>query len=407
MTVLKHIIKREFSVLAGAKAQRIGTIVTVIIILAAGIVGGIIKDRSQNDSAADQPAATFSVAITEQMEPYQPTLEGTGAVQVESIKAAEAEDWLKKQVASKSAPASAVLTGTPADPEIIQSKDQDKASNQAITQLISQVVVMTTTDRVAGPLSVDAQKQIAKAFTPKITTIAGEKMNLMESNPIGYFTGVITQMLLFFAVITGLSTISIGVVEEKSSRVVEILLSAVRPRTLLLGKILGIGSFVLVQMVIYIAAGIVSLNIAGMWANLNVGSTIGWLLAWLLIGFFTFTTIAGALAATVSRQEDLGAITGPFTFFMLIPFYLGIFLVPAQPTSLLTQVLSFIPGFTPFIMPIRQAYGVVGVGEALAAMAVGVVAIYLLSLLAGRIYSNSVLHMGKRLKLSEALRGKK
>ncbi|MFC5370704.1 ABC transporter permease [Arcanobacterium bovis] len=405
--MLKHIIKREFRVLVGAKAQIIGTIVTVVIILAAGIVGSIVKDKFQNEAANTNSSVTFTVAVTEQMEAYQGALEGTGAVKVEAVKADQAKEWLKKQVDSKSAPTSAVLAGTPAEPEIIQSKDQDKASNQAIAQLISQVAVLKAADRTAGPLSVDAQEQISKAFTPKITTIEGEKKNLVESNPAGYVTGLATQMLLFFAVMMGLSTISIGIVEEKSSRVVEILLSAVRPRTLLLGKILGIGSFILVQMAIYLAAVVVSLNIAGMWTSINIGAAIGWLFVWLIIGFFTFTTIAGALASTVSRQEDLGAITGPFTFFMLVPFYLGIFLVPAQPSSLLTQVLSFIPGFSPFIMPIRQAYGVVGTGEALAAAAVGLVAVYLLSLLAGRIYSNSILHMGKRLKLSEALRGKK
>lgn len=403
--MLKHIIKREFKVLAGAKAQRIGTIVTVILILVGGIAGKYFSEKYSDDSSSNHSTG-FTIGVTEEMMPYASSLGATGIVEVEDIKQSDAKEWLKNQSNSANAKPSAVLTGTPDKPEIIQSEDQSQDVNKAMVSVISQVSVLNTADRVTGPLTSEAEVAIKQALTPKVTTIPSEGKNLIETNPAAYFASLATQMFLFFAVMTGLSTISIGVVEEKSSRVVEILLSAVKPRTLLLGKILGIGAFILLQMVIYVATGIVALKIAGVSTSFDLGSTVIWVFVWIILGFFTFTTIAGALAATVSRQEDLGAITGPFTMFMFVPFYLGLFLVPAQPDSLLTKIFSFIPGFTPFMMPVRQAYGVVGISEMIAAVAVGIVAVYLLSILAGRIYSNSILHMGKRLKLREALSSK-
>ncbi|WP_353065247.1 ABC transporter permease [Arcanobacterium hippocoleae] len=205
---------------------------------------------------------------------------------------------------------------------------------------------------------------------------------------------------------TSLSTLSVGIVEEKSSRVVEILLSAVRPRTLLLGKIIGIGLFALTQLVLYLVAIFVSLNIAGLWHGIEVGTILIWMIIWLLLGFFTFTTLAGGVSSMVSRQEDLGGIITPLMLLMIIPFYLGMFLVPAAPDSIWTKVFSTIPGFSSFIMPVRQAYESVEIWELVLAAGISFVSVPLFAAVAGRIYENSILRMGKRVTLRQALSGK-
>ena len=127
---------------------------------------------------------------------------------------------------------------------------------------------------------------------------------------------------------------------------------------------------------------------------------------WLVLGFFFYAMATGALAATASRQEDLGAVTAPISMTLLIPFYVGLFLVPAMPEATVTKVLSMVPGISPFAMPVRQAYDTVTTSELLIAAALGVVAIPLVAAIAGKIYENSILHTGRRLKITEAIRAK-
>ncbi|XCB30758.1 ABC transporter permease [Arcanobacterium hippocoleae] len=267
---------------------------------------------------------------------------------------------------------------------------------------MKQALTLYHVNEITGGVSQDQAAKIAAVMNVPVTIVTGSS-NLIGENPIGFFTAVAAQVLLFFAVITGLSTISIGVVEEKSSRVVEILLSSVRPRTLLLGKILGIGLFVLLQLALYISAAVISLKISGLWMGFEISALIVWMIVWILVGFFIFVTISGGISATVSRQEDLGGIITPITIGMMIPFYLGMYLVPALPDSIWTKVLSMIPGFSSFIMPARQAFDTVETWELFLAAGIGIVCLPLLAALSGKIYENSILRMGKRVSLREAL----
>src|SRR5699024_3672260 len=153
--------------------------------------------------------------------------------------------------------------------------------------------------------------------------------------------------------------VSVGVVEEKSSRVVEILLATIRPTQLLAGKVLGVGVVALRQVIIFAVGGFIAAQATGGLDGfeLDRGSALGMLLQWVLLGFAIYVVLVGGLAALVSRQEDIGAVTTPMVFGMMIPFYLGIYLVPNAPEALATKVLSQIPFFSPFMMPVRIAFG--------------------------------------------------
>lgn len=196
--------------------------------------------------------------------------------------------------------------------------------------------------------------------------------NLIVTNPFGYFKALGVVILLATVILGGLATISTGVVEEKSSRVVEIILTSVKPRTLLLGKILGIGTVVIGQVACYIVVAFISLKIAGVpLPLLNLSSLAVWTILWSIVGFFTFSLIAGALAATVSRQEDLAPITSTLTMLTFIPIYGGFFLISAMPDATITKVLSYIPFMSSFMMPIRQSFGISSPTEQIIAFALG------------------------------------
>lgn len=229
----------------------------------------------------------------------------------------------------------------------------------------------------------------------------------MEENPFGYMLGSIAAGLLIFCVVLGSSMINQGVVEEKQSRVVEILLTTVKPRTLLMGKILGVGSAVLLQFILLFAGIIGALALAGVMPSIAFLQSIGFwsflptLFIWVILGFLTFAGISGALAATVSRQEDLGSISTLLAIFAMVPMYTALYLTPNLPDSTWNIALTYVPFFSPSIVPMRVALGQIGWFEQLGAMAITVVAIIGLAVLAGKIYERSILHMGSRVKISQ------
>jgi ABC-2 type transport system permease protein len=198
-----------------------------------------------------------------------------------------------------------------------------------------------------------------------------------------------------------------GVVEEKSSRVVELLLSTVSPYQLMAGKVLGIGMVGLAQMVLVVGSGVATafaLDLVNT-SSVDLGSAAVWALIWFIIGFATYALTLAALASLVSRQEDVGAVIGPVTALMVIPYVIGISIAPWDPDNPLVLWLSYIPFCSPLIMPIRIAIGAVEPWEVGLSVALSLLVIPLLVWLSGRIYSNAVLHTGSRIKLKDALRG--
>jgi ABC-2 type transport system permease protein len=129
-----------------------------------------------------------------------------------------------------------------------------------------------------------------------------------------------------------------------------------------------------------------------------------WLIVWYLLGFLMYALVFAALAALVSRQEDVGAVVTPVTMVVVIGYVVGISVLPSQPDSQFAEILSIIPLFAPTLMPMRLAMGGVPVWEAALSVALAVALIPLLVWFAGRVYRNAVMRTGSRVKLREALR---
>ncbi|MFY9262401.1 MAG: ABC transporter permease [Actinomycetaceae bacterium] len=406
--MLGLVAKREIHVLLRSRPMRIMTIILVVIILAAGFVAKYFLDKNDAEGGSLFSAnGVYVIGVEESAASVLPLINAIDPnVSGVEIGDGQTKAWLEEQIAADVDDAYyATLSGTPESP-LVTYPNLDTIMN-GMESHIETVVMIWRADAVAGPLDADAASFIGEELSPFATKILniGSDGNLMMTNPKGYMVSIVVLMLLVLAVMAGLTTITTGVVEEKTSRVVEILLTTIKPKTLLLGKILGIGTFILGQFLVFILTAIVALNIAGVWTDLGLSSTIVWTVVWTVLGFFIFAMIAGALASTVSRQEDLGAISTPMSFFALVPLYLGMFLVPLQPDGIWTKIFSYVPFFSSFMMPVRSSYNAVSNGEQLVAAAIALVSIPLLAIVAGKIYENSILRTGKRLSLKEALRG--
>lgn len=402
--MIVQIMKREFAMLYRSRAMRLSTVVMVLLILAAGVLGKFLLGGDDDAPATGGPV----VAVEDQMADYVPHVKKVsgGQIDVETIGNGEAENYLRERSESDADGPAVVLAGQPGTPDLVTATDGMTGADQQLSAVVNTAATAWLMEDRGITLSDDDYSTLVSTVSVPVSVVTIGTANLIESDPIGYISSFVGLMILFMMIMMGITTIANGVVEEKSSRVVEIVLTTVRPRTLLLGKILGIGTFLLLQFVLFAIAVVISLNLAGLWLDLGLGSYLAWLAVWLVLGFFFYAMATGALAATASRQEDLGAVTSPISMGLLIPFYVGLFLVPAMPEATVTKVLSMVPGISPFAMPVRQAYDTVTTSELLIAAALGVVAIPLVAAIAGKIYENSILHTGRRLKITEAIRAK-
>ncbi|GAA4536965.1 ABC transporter permease [Amycolatopsis samaneae] len=218
--------------------------------------------------------------------------------------------------------------------------------------------------------------------------------------------GLVVVGLLYMSIVTYGVLVAQGVVEEKSSRVVEILLSSVRPWQLLMGKVLGLGLVGLTQLAILAVVGAAVASATGVFtlAGFATGALV-WGLVWYLLGFLLYATIYGAMGSLVSRQEDTQSVVGPVNMVLIIGFIVGFNLLIQSPDGTATKVLSLVPLFSPILMPARISTGAAASWEIVASLVLTGALVALLTWLGGKIYGNSVLRLGSRIKLTEALRG--
>jgi ABC-2 type transport system permease protein len=197
--------------------------------------------------------------------------------------------------------------------------------------------------------------------------------------------------------------VAAGVVEEKSSRVVEVLLATVRPSHLLRGKILGIGLLGLGQLLL--------IGLVGLFASAAVGTlafpsgaveTIGLVLGWFVLGFFFYASLFAVAGSIVTRQEDLQTTMTPLTILILGSFFIGLS-ATSNPDSTLATVASLLPFSAPLVMPTRIALGEAATWEVVASIAISVGATAAVIPIATTIYSRALLRPG-RVRIRQVLR---
>jgi ABC-2 type transport system permease protein len=216
---------------------------------------------------------------------------------------------------------------------------------------------------------------------------------------------IFVAVLLYVALVLYGQIVAAGVVEEKSNRIIEILLSTVRARQLLFGKVIGIGLLGLIQLVLVSGAAVAAVFKTQVVAvpSVEVASVLGGLL-WFVLGYVFFALIFAAGGSMVSRQEDLGAVVAPISV-LLVGTYLAYFWVAANPTNPIAVLLSLLPPFAPVLMPARMATGDAAAWQVILAVALMLAAIAGMNWLAARIYLNSVLRVGSRVGWRQAWRG--
>lgn len=194
-----------------------------------------------------------------------------------------------------------------------------------------------------------------------------------------------------------------GIVEEKSTRVVEVLLSTVRPSQLLAGKVGGIGAVGLLQLSVTAALALTLLVTTGTF-TLPPGAAVAlaWSLAWFVLGYTLYACAFAIVGALVARQEELQNAATPLTLLVLGAFFLAI-VATNDPGSLLARVGAFLPFTAPMVMPVRLTLGEAAGWEVGVSVGLMLLAIAGMILLAGRVYAAGALRVARKVKLRQVL----
>ncbi|WP_347354183.1 ABC transporter permease [Intrasporangium sp.] len=212
--------------------------------------------------------------------------------------------------------------------------------------------------------------------------------------------GLIFAFLFYMAALIFGMQIAQSVVEEKQSRIVEILSAAIPIRHLLVGKIVGNVVMALTQLALFLGVGMVGLSMSP-WSSLlgPVAGAAGWFLVFFLVGFAVLAALWAVAGSLATRHEDLQSTSTPVTTLTMVILFGGIFL-----TGTWQVIASYVPLMSVVAMPIRLASGTAAWWEPVVSIGITLGLAAFLVRLAARVYSRSVMQTGARLTLRQAMR---
>jgi ABC-2 type transport system permease protein len=218
-------------------------------------------------------------------------------------------------------------------------------------------------------------------------------------------TGLAAAILIYVIILTYGVRITIGVGEEKSSRVVEVLLTTLRPTQLLAGKVIGMGTLALAQIGILVGTYFALAYAVG--SSAVRGAAGGVVLAgalWLLLGYVFYCTAYAAAGSLITRQADAYNASLPLQLPLIFGYVLAYTVVYSNGVSWFYHLLGFIPFTAPVVMPVLVAVGAAPAWQMLLSIAITLAATVGMARLAGRIYERAILRTGTRLRARQVLR---
>lgn len=294
------------------------------------------------------------------------------------------------------------------------SATSDSSNLPKIEALASQLTFLDTAHRLGL-----TPAQTSGLFAPPDLTITRTQGTRPDSEiAAGYVLAFASVYLLFYAVMAYGAFVANGAAEEKSSRVMELLVNAATPWQLMVGKIVGIGTVGLSQMVCLVAIGIgalllqTPLQAALFGANANgfsqylTGVSLPFYLLFLLyfvLAFFLYATLFAGLGALVKRQDEVQSVI-QLPLMLLVLGIAPVYVLVFNPTATWAQALSYFPFWTPMLMLVRLALGTVAWWEIVVTIALMLVAIAICAWFAARLYRLGVLMYGQRPGLGQLVK---
>ena len=276
--------------------------------------------------------------------------------------------------------------------ELFHSKTLDADSVDDLASGVQSAIVQARLNADGiDPIRLEAL-QTRPSAAIKAMTETGETKN---ASKIQQFLPVMFMFLLWMSVMTGGQYLLMSTIEEKSSRVMEVLLSAVSPMQLMVGKIVGQGFVGLTVLVIYAGVGLIAANQFG-FLSLIPAHQIVWMIVYFLMAYFLFASLMAAAGSAVTEVREAQALIGPIMMLLIIPIMLWMPIM-TNPNSVFARIVSFFPPATPFVMMLRMSQNTepVPIWEVIATTIVGTLCVIFVVWAAAKIFRLGVLMYGK------------
>ena len=346
------VARREITMKLRSKAFLISTGILMLAVLASILVGGFLSATTSKTEVAATGAA---VALAEKL----PNLKVTAVDSVEAAKDLVRDGTVEAAIIPSD--------GEPFDVSIIA---LDSVPSSLVAQLSTSPAVELLEPNAVNPL-------------------------------LAYFAAIAFGIVFFMSAMTFGSTIAQSVVEEKQTRIVEILISTISVRALMAGKVIGNSILAFAQIALIAGLAAIGLTVTNQSALLaSFGPSIAWFVVFFMFGFVMIAALYAATASLVSRQEDVGSATSPVMILVMLPYIL---VIAFNDNPLVLAIMSYVPFSAPVGMPMRVFLGDAAWWEPLLSLAILFVTTVLVIILGSRIYSNALLRTGARVKLSDAL----
>ena len=275
--------------------------------------------------------------------------------------------------------------------------------DEQLRAIVTSAIQLVAVQQRAVDAGIDPADLLAIVEPVPITNV--ELGQVEGRSPDDETAAFLMTMLLFFTISTYGSMVLSGVVEEKSSRTVEVLLARMPARNLLAGKIVGIGLLGLAQVAATALVAVLAVSLTDSFDVPAVrGGVIVWAVVWFVLGYALYATVFGTLGSLASRTEDASSVTGPVTVVLVLAFMVSFAAIGSVDTTW-ARLVSWFPLTAPLAAPNRIAMGAATWWDPVLAVALALATIAGLVVLGGRVYTRAILHTGAALSLRQAWRG--
>ena len=378
--IVRLVAAREASTRLRDKNFVVGSIVIVVLLL--GIMGMQVASQSGGDEAR--------VGIVGETGALESALHTQGDVLDVRVTVVPLDDEAAARAAVEDGDVDAAVVGGGGDqPQLLLS-----SSDGRLEALVGGAV----TDAAVGEQLAEAGVQLSLPQLT-VTTLDEDDRQAQATNVALVGVALLYGLLILFA-----QFVAQGVVEEKSSRVVELLLATMKPWHLLAGKILGLGLLGLGQIAVIGVLGVggaLAFDLVAVPGDL-IG-TVASVVFWFVLGYAFYAALYAAAASLVSRQEDLGSVLTPTSMLLIAAFIIAI-QASSDPGGPLATVTSLVPGLSPMVMPVRMAAGQAPAWQVALSVLLMLVAIAAIVRIGGRVYAGALMRTGGKVKVREALR---
>ena len=253
-----------------------------------------------------------------------------------------------------------------------------------------------------------APEQIAVINMPFEVNLTAVEENEAAEN---IFPMMMLSIVLFYAIYFFAYQVSSSITTEKTSKIIETLVTSTSPRTIVLGKTLGIGLAGVMQTVVTVVVALICAKlfldpaiIDAVLGSINFTPVLAIItIAYYILGYSLFALLYALTGSTVAKPEDVQSANGPVAILAVIGFYLSYFTM-MNPTSNLNQIAAIVPISSPFCMPFRVMMGLATTGEILLSLAILVITILIVAKVSIKIYSSAILNYGNRMNLKDLFR---